>query len=388
MRKIFASMTAVSMAAAVMLAGCGSNSSDKKTTTAASTKATEAATEKKTEAATEKETEKVSSEEASTEKKTEVATTEAKTEKATEKETEAATEKETEAATEAKTEEASSEVASKETEAKADENAKVRVIDIDLTSEQYAFGVDKEQPELLEKTNEFIAKIMEDGTFDEIWNLAPGAEIIYLLRLLFADGEPVMVKSAEYDESKDQLVVATNAGFEPFEYMKGEDYCGIDMEMAALLADYLGKELVIQNMDFDAVCLAVGQQKCDIAMAGLTITDSRKDQVTFTDSYYNASQKLIVAADDTTFDACKTKEDVEAIFKTFDSKTKVGAQNGTTAQFYVEGSEDLDFAGFDMTLVGYKNGSLAVQDLLNGNLDYVIIDAAPAESITAAINSL
>lgn len=334
MRKVFASMTAVSMAAAVMLAGCGSNSSDKKTTTAASTKATEAATEKKTEAATEKETEKVSSEEASSE--------EVSSEKAS-------------------SEEASSEAASKETEAKADENAKVRVIDIDLTSEQYAFGVDKEQPELLEKTNEFIAKIMEDGTFDEICNH------------YFGDGEPVMVKSAEYDESKDQLVVATNAGFEPFEYMKGEDYCGIDMEMAALLADYLGKELVIQNMDFDAVCLAVGQQKCDIAMAGLTITDSRKDQVTFTDSYYNASQKLIVAADDTTFDACKTK---------------VGAQNGTTAQFYVEGSEDLDFAGFDMTLVGYKNGSLAVQDLLNGNLDYVIIDAAPAESITAAINSL
>ena len=217
---------------------------------------------------------------------------------------------------------------------------------------------------------------MEDGTFDEICNH------------YFGDGEPVMVKSAEYDESKDQLVVATNAGFEPFEYMKGEDYYGIDMEMAALLADYLGKELVIQNMDFDAVCLAVGQQKCDIAMAGLTITDSRKDQVTFTDSYYNASQKLIVAADDTTFDACKTKEDVEAIFKTFDSKTKVGAQNGTTAQFYVEGSADLDFAGFDMTLVGYKNASLAVQDLLNGNLDYVMVDAAPAASITAAINSL
>lgn len=249
MRKVFASMTAVSMAAAVMLAGCGSNSSDKKTTTAASTKATEAATEKKTEAATEKETEKVSSEEASSE--------EVSSEKAS-------------------SEEASSEAASKETEAKADENAKVRVIDIDLTSEQYAFGVDKEQPELLEKTNEFIAKIMEDGTFDEICNH------------YFGDGEPVMVKSAEYDESKDQLVVATNAGFEPFEYMKGEDYCGIDMEMAALLADYLGKELVIQNMDFDAVCLAVGQQKCDIAMAGLTITDSRKDQVTFTDSYYNA----------------------------------------------------------------------------------------------------
>ena len=360
MRKVFASMTAVSMAAAVMLAGCGSNNSDKKTTTAASTeKATEAATEKKTEAATEKAS-------------TEAASTEVETEKAS---TEAASSEEV--SSENASEEASSEASTKEAAAKADdENAKVRVIDIDLTSEQYAFGVNKDETDLLEKTNEFIAKIMEDGTFDEICDH------------YFGDGEPVMVKSAEYDESKDQLVVATNAGFEPFEFMKGEDYCGIDMEMAALLADYLGKELVIQNMDFDAVCLSVGQGKCDIAMAGLTITESRKDQVTFTDSYYNASQKLIVAADDTTFDDCKTAEDVEAILKTFDSKTKVGVQNGTTGQFYVQGSEDLGFEGYDMTLTGYKNGSLAVQDLLNGNLDYVIIDAAPAASITAAINSL
>ena len=360
MRKVFASMTAVSMAAAVMLAGCGSNNSDKKTTTAASTeKATEAATEKKTEAAAEKAS-------------TEATSTEAETEKAS---TEAASSEEV--SSENASEEASSEASTKEAAAKADdENAKVRVIDIDLTSEQYAFGVNKDETDLLEKTNEFIAKIMEDGTFDEICDH------------YFGDGEPVMVKSAEYDESKDQLVVATNAGFEPFEFMKGEDYCGIDMEMAALLADYLGKELVIQNMDFDAVCLSVGQGKCDIAMAGLTITESRKDQVTFTDSYYNASQKLIVAADDTTFDECKTAEDVEAILKTFDSKTKVGVQNGTTGQFYVQGSEDLGFEGYDMTLTGYKNGSLAVQDLLNGNLDYVIIDAAPAASITAAINSL
>ena len=260
---------------------------------------------------------------------------------------------------------------------KSSDTAKTaKVIDIDLTDEEYAFGVDKDQPELLEKVNAFIKEIKDNGKFDEICNH------------YFGDGTPVGVESAAYDANKDQLVVATNAAFEPFEYMSGDKYVGIDMEIAAALAEYLGVELVIQNMDFDAVCLAVGQQKCDIAMAGLTITESRKDQVTFTDSYYNASQKLIVAADDTTFDACKTKEDVEAIFKTFDSKTKVGAQNGTTAQFYVEGSEDLDFAGFDMTLVGYKNGSLAVQDLLNGNLDYVIIDAAPAESITAAINSL
>lgn len=351
MRKVITAMATVSVAA-MMLAGC--TNSDKKTTTAAAT-TQETTTEAKTEVKT---TEEKTTEEKTTEEKT----TEAKTEEASSEEN--------------STEAVSSEEAATEAAKADDENAKVRVIDIDLTSELYAFGVDKTQPELLEKTNEFIAKIMEDGTFDEICDH------------YFGSGEPVAVKSAEYDESKDQLVVATNAGFEPFEYTKGEDYYGIDMEMAALLADYLGKELVIQNMDFDAVCLSVGQQKCDIAMAGLTINEKREEQVTFTDSYYNASQKLIVAADDTTFDDCKTKEDVEEILKSFDSKTKIGVQNGTTAQFYVEGSEDWDFEGFDASLTGYKNGSLAVQDLINGNLDYVIIDAAPAESITAAINSL
>lgn len=252
---------------------------------------------------------------------------------------------------------------------------KVKVIEIDLTQEEYAFGVDKNQPELLEKTNEFIAKIMEDGTFEEICNH------------YFGDGTPVAVKSAELDESKDQLVVATNAAFEPFEYTDGGDsFYGIDMEIAAALAEYLGKELVIQHMDFDAVCLAVGQQKCDIAMAGLTVREDRKEYVNFTNSYYNASQKLIVAADDTTFDGCTDVASVEAILNGFDSSVKIGVQNGTTGQFYVQGDEDWGFAGYAVTCTGYKNGSLAVQDLINGNINYVVIDSAPAAAITAAVN--
>ena len=194
--------------------------------------------------------------------------------------------------------------------------------------------------------------------------------------------------SATLDESKDQLVVATNAGFEPFEYMDGDKYVGIDMEIADLLAKELGVELVINNMDFDAVCLSVGQHKCDIAMAGLTVKPDREEYVTFSKSYYNASQKLIVKADDTTFDACKTKEDVEAILSAMDSSKKIGVQNGTTGQFYVQGDADWGFAGFPVTCTGYKNGSLAVQDIINGNIDYVVIDSAPAAAITAAFNKL
>lgn len=251
-----------------------------------------------------------------------------------------------------------------------------KVIDIDLTNEEYAFGVDKDQSELLEQTNDFIAKIKEDGTLDEIFDK------------YFGDGEPEAIESAEYDASKDQLVVATNAAFEPFEYTKGDSYYGIDMEIASLLAEELGQELVIQNMDFDAVCLSVGQHKCDIAMAGLTINEERKEQVTFTDSYYEASQKLIVPSDDTTFDDCKDADEVAALLQKLTANDSIGVQAGTTAQYYIEGDDDWGFDGLTAECVTYKSGSLAVQDMLNGNIKYVMIDAAPASAITEAINAM
>ncbi|MBR3600685.1 MAG: transporter substrate-binding domain-containing protein, partial [Lachnospiraceae bacterium] len=194
--------------------------------------------------------------------------------------------------------------------------------------------------------------------------------------------------SAAYDANKDQLVVATNAAFEPFEYTQGEDYYGIDMEIAAKFAEYLGVELVIQNMDFDAVCLSVGQQKCDIAMAGLTIKEDRLEYVNFTDPYYSASQKLIVRSDNTEFDACTDVASVEAILNGKDSSVKIGVQTGTTGQFYCEGDADWGFTGFKCETVGYKNGALAVQDLLNKNIDMVIIDSAPAKCITESINEM
>ena len=252
----------------------------------------------------------------------------------------------------------------------------VKVIDINLTEEEYAFGVDKAQPELLETVNEFIARIMEDGTFEEICNH------------YFGDGEPVAVKSAVEDPTKDQLIVATNAAFAPFEYMEGDSYFGIDMEIAALLAEELGKELVINNMKFESVCLSVGQHKCDIAMAGLTVKEERMEHVNFSDSYYVASQKIIVPAADTTFDACADAAAIEEILKGFDNTTKIGYQNGTTAQFYVLGDAEWEFDGFAVEGKGYDNGALAVQDLINGNISYVIIDAAPAQMIAANFNAL
>lgn len=251
-----------------------------------------------------------------------------------------------------------------------------KVIGIDLTNENYAFGVDKAQPELLEKTNAFIDKILSDGTFDDICSH------------YFGDGEPVLVKSATKDSSKDQLVVATNAAFEPFEYTVGDSYAGIDMEIAQLLAKELGKELVIDNMDFDAVCLSVGQHKCDIAMAGLTVNPDREASVTFSKTYYKASQRVVVKGDDTTFDECKTADDVLKKLQSFDASVKIGYQNGTTGGMYINNESDYASNNLKVTGKGYKNGSLAIQDLINGNINYVIIDSAPADSIVKAINEV
>ena len=217
-----------------------------------------------------------------------------------------------------------------------------KVIEIDLTDEQYAFGVDQDQPELLEQVNTFINKIKEDGTLDEICDK------------YFGGGEPTEVQSAELDTSKDQLVVATNAAFEPFEYTKGDAYLGIDMEIAALLAEELGQELVIQNMDFDAVCLSVGQHKCDIAMAGLTVNEEREEYVTFSDSYYSASQRLVVPSDDTNFDDCTTADEVAAKLGELTADDKIGVQQGTTANYYVNGDEEWGFPGLPAECVTYK----------------------------------
>ena len=179
----------------------------------------------------------------------------------------------------------------------------VKVIDVPLTVEEYAFGVDKAQSELLTSVNTILAEMKEDGTLDAIV-------------AAYATGDGIKpFTSAKFDANKadKQLVVATNAAFAPFEYKEGEQFAGIDMEIAAYIAEKLGLELVIMDMDFDAVVTSVGKNGVDIAMAGLTVNETRKQSVNFTESYYNAAQMLVVKENETSFDNCKTAEDVLAV---------------------------------------------------------------------------
>lgn len=276
-----------------------------------------------------------------------------------------------------------------ETPDDGDEADAVKVVDIALTVEHYAFAVAKGNTELLAAANDLLDEIEEDGTFEEIVNK------------YFGDGTPTeVVSAAEMKTDGSQLIVATNAAFAPFEYKEGNKYFGLDLEIMALLAEKLDKELYIYNMEFDAVCLAVSETGgdytddngtiasgvADIAAAGLTINETREQILDFTDSYYNASQMLICAGDDTTFDECKTAADVEAILAEFGKDTVVGVQRGTTGQFYCEGDEGWGFDGFAFTTKANSSGALAVQDILNGNAKYVIIDEGPAKSIVKSVN--
>lgn len=177
----------------------------------------------------------------------------------------------------------------------------IKVIDIPLTEEEYAYGVDKNQPELRANINKILSEDKD--------------EIAKIIAKYFSDGAVLTpVESATQDDSKadKQLVIATNAAFAPFEYKEGNKFLGIDIEIMKYIADKLGLELVVQDMDFDSVVTSVGKNGVDVAAAGLTVNDTRKQSVDFSDSYYNAAQMLIVLNEETSFDACKTADDVVA----------------------------------------------------------------------------
>lgn len=199
------------------------------------------------------------------------------------------------------------------------QNPEIKMIDIALSAEEYAFGVDKNQAELLASVNQILAEIKADGTLDAIFEKYSGLTYDEDGNVTGGDENIEGITSAtkNNDNPAGQLVVATNAAFAPYEYKKGDKFVGIDMDIAKIIADRLDLELVIENMDFEAVVTSVGKNNIDIAMAGLSVTATRKQSVNFSDVYYSgAYQVILVLKENTEFDNCKTKADIEAILKT------------------------------------------------------------------------
>lgn len=172
-------------------------------------------------------------------------------------------------------------VAKKIVEANPDE---LTILETAYAEEDYAICVSKERPELTESLNGAIAELTADGTLDLILDK-------YINKTEGAEG---YVSPADADHSNGTLVMATNAAFEPYEYIANGEVIGIDAEFAAAICDKLGYALEIEDMEFDSIIPAVQSGKADFGMAGMTVTEERLQNIDFTDSYCSGVQSIIV----------------------------------------------------------------------------------------------
>ena len=170
-----------------------------------------------------------------------------------------------------------------------------------------------------------------------------------------------------------KLIMATNAAFPPYEFIEGNEIVGIDAEIAGAIADKLGLELQIDDMEFDSIIESVKGGKADMGLAGMTVTEERKEVVSFTASYATGVQVVIVNED-------SAITSVDDLFAEGASHI-IGVQRNTTGDLY--STWDLEDAGL-ATVDRYSKGADAVQALLTGKVDCVVIDNEPAKAFVEA----
>lgn len=177
-----------------------------------------------------------------------------------------------------------------------------------------------------------------------------------------------------------KLIMSTNAQFPPYEMVadgegfNGTGFEGIDVEIASAIAEKLGLELQIDDMEFDSALLAVQNNTADVMLAGLTYNEERDEVMDFTTSYATGVQVVIV------------KEDSDVTMDNLGEKM-IGTQRGTTGYIYASDTPENGGYGEDH-VQAYDSGATAVQALVNGQIDAVIIDQAPAEEFVAANEGL
>ena len=243
-------------------------------------------------------------------------------------------------------------------------STKLKILDTEYTNENYAICIAKENTELLDKVNTALDTLQENGTAQAIIDK-------------YISDVPNDLQFQQDVEGKEELHMATNAFFPPYEYYENDTVVGIDPEMAAAIADVLDMKLVIDDMDFDAILPAVTSGKADIGMAGMTVTPDREESVNFSKSYANGILSVIVTEDSpiTTVDDLLDP----------DAEYVAGVQQGTTSDIYL--SDSYDNGGITEDRVAkFNKGADAIQALLTGKIDCVVIDSQPAQAFVEANN--
>lgn len=165
-----------------------------------------------------------------------------------------------------------------------EKNDDLQILEEPFEEEEYAICVSKDNSALKDEINAALAELKTDGTLESIVSNYIGDD---------TKGKNPYKSPADVDRSKGKLVMATNAYFEPYEYYDGDKVVGIDADIAQAICDKLGYELVIEDMDFDAIIAAVQSGKADFGAAGMTVTEDRLKNIDFTDTYTTAKQVII-----------------------------------------------------------------------------------------------
>ena len=236
----------------------------------------------------------------------------------------------------------------------------LKLIEDDTSTEEYAIAVAKGDTELLDRINSGLQKIKEDGTFDRLV-----AEYI---------GGDTEEEPAAEDGERLVINVGTNAEFPPFEYI-GDDGepDGFDMAVIQAIGEAAGFDVEITNMEFKSLIASLATGSLDAVIAGMTVTEERQQSVDFSDSYYTATQCIVVKQD----------SDITGLADL--NGKKIAVQEGTTGDLLCTPGEDNDIITDESTQVQrFKKGTDAIVTLNNGGVDAVVIDKNPAENFVAS----
>lgn len=189
--------------------------------------------------------------------------------------------------------------------------------------------------------------------------------------------------SKKEEESKsaasDKLIVGTEAGFAPYEYMKGNEVVGIDMDIAKAIADDMGKELEIKNMDFDGALVAVASGKVDFVAAGVSIDEERQKTMDFSHEYVNSTEVIVVNGEN----PMVSPAGEELAGTDLDGKV-IGVQQGNIADIWVTNTDNCAAK----EVKRYTKFAQAAEDLKNNKIDCIVMDKYPAEQLVASNETL
>ncbi len=247
-------------------------------------------------------------------------------------------------------------------------NDDIKILEEEFAVEEYALCVKKGNSELLSKINSVLQKLKSDGTIDKINTNYIGTD----------EEKGTMPYQKKDVQRTGDLVVATNAEFKPYEYIENNQIVGIDMDIMQAICDELGMNLVIENMAFDSILPAIQSGKASVGAAGMTVTEDRKKNVDFSDSY-TTSKQVIIVNDEKSSAADNTIKSVD------DLKGKnIGVQLGTTGDTFATDYEKDGTANLER----YTKAADAIQALNQNKIDCVIIDEQPALSFIAVNKNL